>query len=469
MNKWIAVITVIGVVAFLIFKYLDPAILLASARVRNDKIITMQLAYHYGVAAYLYGYPIVDMHKQMHNETHRVDADQQVYAPVNRLYRYPDLVDPDTAGNLRAPNNDTLYYSGWFDISEEPLIIHTPDTVGRYFTISVTNQYSEVEHIGRRTTGTDEGYFALVPPHWEGELPDGVTLFPTETNTGWLLGRMLVDGRDDFDAAKALVDDIWLAPLSEFTFGERPGEPEDLTAEPSKPLETLEFFQIMNRELQSLPSRSGEAALMAQFDEIGIGPNSKFDPASINDATRKGLEKAIKDGQKIVKASTFRTTDSFNGWMISHDIGRYGYKFMHRASVVKGGYGNLPEESLYPATVFDETGSMLSGKNNYSLHFKAGEFPPVNGFWSLAVYTTDAKLATNEIDRYSIGDRTRGLEYDDDGSLTLYLQHTRPDAGVANWLPTPKGNFFAVMRLYEPAEAVLKNDYLLPRITKSAD
>jgi hypothetical protein len=26
---------------------------------------------------------------------------------------------------------------------------------------------------------------------------------------------------------------------------------------------------------------------------------------------------------------------------------------MHRASVARGGYGNLPEESLYPAMVFD--------------------------------------------------------------------------------------------------------------------
>ena len=49
----------------------------------------------------------------MQNETHQVAPEQQVYAPVNRLYRYPDIVGPETAGNLRAPNNDTLYYNGW--------------------------------------------------------------------------------------------------------------------------------------------------------------------------------------------------------------------------------------------------------------------------------------------------------------------------------------------------------------------
>jgi len=469
MSKWIVVLAIAGIIAFLAYRFIDPARLVDSARTRNDNIIAKNLAYHYGMAAYLYGYPIVDMVKQMHNETHRVAPDQQVYAPVNRLYRFPDLVGPETAGNLRAPNNVTLYYSGWFDVAEEPLIIHTPDTGGRYFTISVTNLYSEVEHIGRRTTGTDERYFALVPPHWNGKLPDSVTPIPVETSQGWLLGRMYVDGPEDFDAAKALVDDIWLASLGEFNIGQPPADPEEQSAAPSAPLETLEFFEIMNSALRMLPVRDGEAALMAQFDAIGIGPNSDFDASSIDDATRKGLEKAVRDGKEVVEASTFRTTDSYNGWMTSHDIGRYGYQYMHRASVVKGGYGNLPEESLYPAALFDADGHVLRGKNEYVLHFEAAELPPVEGFWSLAVYTMDAKLVTNDIERYSIGNLTDGLEYEDDGSLTLRLQHSRPDSGEANWLPTPQKGFFAVMRLYEPSEAALNNDYVLPRITRVSD
>ena len=329
----------------------NPASLVGSQQTKNDALIREQMAYHVGVMAYLYGYPLVDMHRQMHNETHRVAEDQQVLAPVNRLYRYPDIVGPDTAGNLRAPNNDTLYYSGWFDISEEPLIVHTPDTNGRYFTIAVTNQYSEVVHIGRRTTGTAQGYFALVPPDWEGELPDGVVTVPTETNQGWLLGRMLVNGEEDFDAAMALVNDIWLAGLEEFTPGRRPAMPEIHAAAPAAPLQTLEFFSIMNRVMKTLPRRPAEEALIAQFDQIGIGPDSNFDSSRLDAATRAGLESALTDGAALVEASTQRTIPSFNGWMISKDIGRYGYKYMHRSAVVKGGYGNLPEESLYPAAV----------------------------------------------------------------------------------------------------------------------
>ena len=336
---------------------------------------------------------------------------------------------------------------------------------GRYFTIAVTNQYSEVVHIGRRTTGTAQGYFALVPPDWEGELPDGVVTVPTETNQGWLLGRMLVNGEEDFDAAMALVNDIWLAGLEEFTPGRRPAMPEIHAAAPAAPLQTLEFFSIMNRVMKTLPRRPAEEALIAQFDQIGIGPDSNFDSSRLDAATRAGLESALTDGAALVEASTQRTIPSFNGWMISKDIGRYGYKYMHRSAVVKGGYGNLPEESLYPAAVFDSQGNLMNGKKTYRLHFEVGKLPPVDGFWSLAAYRlSDLQLAENEIKRYSIGDRTPHLNYNADGSLTLWLQHQRPGDPDKNWLPVPKGMFMVVMRLYEPRPAALNNDYLLPRL-----
>jgi hypothetical protein len=444
---------------------INLASLIASQQNKNDSLLQERMAYHVGVLAYLYGYPLVDMHKQMFNETRRVSPDQQTYAPVNRFYRFPNLVTPTTGGNFRAPNNDTLYYTAWFDISDEPLILHLPDTSGRYYTIAVTNQYAEVVHVGRRTMGTDEKYVALVAPHWQGELPDGVVAVPTETNEGWLLGRMLVDGPRDFDAAKALVDATWAASLSEFAIGRRPGLPAEKIAEAIDPMLDLRFFQIMNQQLKRLPPRPQEAALMAQFDAIGVGPNVDFDPQSLDEDVRAGLLQAIEEGAAMVQASTQRTIPDFNGWMISKDIGRYGYQYMHRASVVKGGYGNLPEESLYPAALFDSKGDLLNGSHRYRVHFAADQMPPVNGFWSLSIYQlSDLQLVDNVIDRYSIGDRTEGLHYNNDGSLTIVLQQQQPEDDNVNWMPVPAGNFAAIMRLYEPSEAALDNSYLLPRI-----
>ncbi|MFK8050619.1 MAG: DUF1254 domain-containing protein [Halioglobus sp.] len=463
---WIGLTVLLAAVVGIALNF-NPASLVSSQQKKNDELIAEQMAYHIGTLAYLYGYPIVDMYKQMHNETHVSSSEQQVYAPVNRLYRYPDIVGPGTAGNLRAPNNDTLYYSGWFDVSAEPLIIHTPDTAGRYFTIAVTNLYAEVEHIGRRTTGTEEAYFALIGPNWSGDLPEGIKPIRVESEQGWLLGRMLVDGPEDFQAAKALVDDIWLSTLTEFMPGKRPRVADTPRAESIDPTSSLEFFKILNQSLKKLPSRSSEEALLYQFDSIGLGRNSDFDPDDLSEAAKRGLERAVKDGEALVQAATARTIPDYNGWMISKKIGRYGFSYMHRASVARGGYGNLPEESLYPAMVFDPDGDLLDGGRRYQLHFKPGELPPVDGFWSLAAYRlTDLQLADNEIQRYSIGDRTKELLYNNDGSLTLTLQHEKPLEEKANWLPVPKGMFMIVMRLYEPSAAALGNDYLLPALEK---
>ncbi|WP_312846705.1 DUF1214 domain-containing protein [Streptomyces sp. WAC01280] len=54
--------------------------------------------------------------------------------------------------------------------------------------------------------------------------------------------------------------------------------------------------------------------------------------------------------------------------------------------------------------------------------------------------------------RYSLGDRTPGLVYGADGSLTVVIQHERPEdpAEAANWLPAPKGDFRPMVRLHTP-------------------
>ena len=48
-------------------------------------LVEEQFAHHVGVIAYLYGYPMVDMFRRMHNQTHRVSREQGGYAPLNSL------------------------------------------------------------------------------------------------------------------------------------------------------------------------------------------------------------------------------------------------------------------------------------------------------------------------------------------------------------------------------------------------
>ncbi len=442
---------------------------IAARQAHNDALVREEFAFHVGTLAYVYGYPVVDMAQQMHNETHRVAADQRVYAPVNRLFSYGALVTPTTQGNLRLPNHDTLYFSGWYDVSREPVILHVPDTAGRYYTIAVTNSYSEVEHLGRRTTGTAQRVFALVKPGWQGALPEGVTAVTTESPRGWLLGRMLVSGEADAPAALALVDQMWTVPLSAYVPGEKPALGAEAPAERMDVLGELAYFDVLNAELRVLPPRASEAALMAQLDAIGIGPGAELELARLDAETKRGLERALVAGRALVDAAAQRTRKAERGWIVPRLVGRYGSDFLARAAVVKGGYGNLPEESLYAAALTDRDGAVLFGDGRYRVRFEKGAAPPVNAFWSLIVYDIgSAKLIENELHRYSIGDRTPGLVTGADGSLTIAIQAERPSESDVNWLPTQPGlrPLIVVVRMYEPREEALSGAYALPEVVR---
>lgn len=106
------------------------------------------------------------------------------------------------------------------------------------------------------------------------------------------------------------------------------------------------------------------------------------------------------------------------------------------------------------------------GAKRYLLHFD--EVPPAEAFWSLAMYDSiNFYLVANPIERYSIGDRTPGIQYNADGSLDLYLQHTSPGPELeSNWLPAPSGDFRPTLRLYQPGEGVFDGTWLPPAIRR---
>jgi hypothetical protein len=67
----------------------------------------------------------------------------------------------------------------------------------------------------------------------------------------------------------------------------------------------------------------------------------------------------------------------------------------------------------------------------------------------------------NEIGRYSIGDRTPGLQRAPDGSLGITIGHDRP-ADPANWLPAPAGPSVLALRAYEGRPAVTDATWFPP-------
>lgn len=415
------------------------------------------LAYASGLQGFIYGYPLVDLLKQRHNETHRVSPDQPVAAPVNTIAIYPHLLTPETQGQLRAANADTLYLNAWLDLSKGPVLVDVPAFGARYYTLAFMDLYGRPQHLGTRTNGGSARRYALIGPSG-GNVPAGYEAFPLSTDTVWMLGRVLATDNADLVKAKALAAAIRMTGTA--------GEPVT-SAAPLQPFDSLHYFELLNRALRMVPAKPGEAALMAQFDQAGFGPGRQFDPAKLRPAEALGLGCAVRLGPKVLAQRGFRPSRIQNGWMWSGAMADPGNDFLLRAEVERGGYVNAPEESIYPAAITDDRGEMLDGKRLYRIRFARGQLPPVGAFWSLTAYDrTTSQLVANPLKRYNIGDRTPGLRQDRDGSLSLYLSAAKPPAGPSNWLPVPPGAFHVVLRLYLPRAEALDGRYALPPIER---
>ena len=81
---------------------------------------------------------------------------------------------------------------------------------------------------------------------------------------------------------------------------------------------------------------------------------------------------------------------------------------------------NDPVEATCLSLYRDADGKPLHGCGNYQLHFAADNFPPARAFWSVTLFDRETyALVDNVIGRFSIGDRTDSLEYEEDGSLDI--------------------------------------------------
>src|SRR5260370_31429900 len=124
---------------------------------------------------YIYGYAPVALAATRSFKTAAPNATSDPgRAPINQFARLKMLANP-TARLVPRPNADTLYTLAWLDLLKEPIILHVPDTAGRYYLIPLSHAYSnEFASIGSRTTGKVEGYFAIIGPLWQGPVHRGL-------------------------------------------------------------------------------------------------------------------------------------------------------------------------------------------------------------------------------------------------------------------------------------------------------
>ncbi|AML52855.1 DUF1254 domain-containing protein [Falsihalocynthiibacter arcticus] len=423
--------------------------------------------------AYIYGYPVVDSYRVQY--AFFADKNDPAFkAPWNELKNISRVYTPaDTT--IQTPNSDTPYSYVGMDLRTEPLVFTVPAMEkDRYFSVQMIDAYTfNFDYIGSRATGNDGGVFVVAGPNWKGEMPEGVDkVFHSETEFGMAQYRTQLIDPADIDNVIKIQSEYKVEPLSTFL-----GQPAP-TAAPVidfiKPLTkaeeetSLAFFDILNFNLNYAPTVPSEVELMARFAKIGVGPGQKFDADSLSPETKTAIQNGMADG--MAEFVEFNKQKIDTGEVTSGDL--FGTRaflknnYLYRmAAAILGIYGNTKQEAMYPVYSVDSKGEKLDGANRYTVHFPAGQLPPVNSFWSLTMYDLPASLLVdNPINRYLLNSpMLPQFVKDADGGITFYIQNESPGKDKeANWLPAPKGPFWSILRLYWPKEDALNGDWKAP-------
>jgi DNA sulfur modification protein DndE len=425
--------------------------------------------------AYVFGYPLVLMEitEQVLTNTPKPAAKA---APLNQFAHIQTFPRPEDKEVVR-PNVDTLYSFAWLDLSREPVILHLPEMKDRYYLMQMMDAWTNVfASIGTRTTGEQEGDFAVVGPKWRGALPAGVKKLQSPTNSVWIIGRTLTRGPADYAAVHAIQAQYTLTPLS--AWGKQYSPPAgkvdpsvDMQTPPVKQaakLTSVGFFKALAAAMKTNPPAAADAPALKKFAALGLIAGKDFNPAKLKPAVAQALEAGVKQGRKSIEDKGLKIGVMKNGWQIPQSpMGAYGTDYEQRAAIALFALGaNLREDAVYPTAYFDQEGKQLTGKQRYVLHFDKEQLPAVKAFWSLTMYDKDSFLATNPINRYGLGDRDP-LKFNADGSLDLYLQNQSPGPEKeANWLPTPADDFNVTLRLYWPKQTVLDGVWAPPAIKR---
>jgi hypothetical protein len=396
--------------------------------------------------AYVWGYPLVVMH--------RTRALHSSRTPLGTLHHSDDLATPKSR-TVVAPNNDTLYSSGWFDLSAGDLVIDVPamDSADRYWSVMLLDAYTEVAYACRRLHGT-EG--ATVRVTLDPETPPSRTgggVITMATPTIWVLVRVLTEGPHDIDLARSLQRSIAVSAPH--------GHPQGTVERGGRPNLVHEAGAAYFTELAAALLVDPPGAWHPQASDAVTALLRDAAAGSIPDDV---LAAGVEVGEARLRAFGLGNDAFANGWGTRVKGSDFGDDVLLRATCAKLVLaGHHPVENRSYVAQTDADGAPLDGSRPLLLTFPAGGEPPCTGFWSLTVYGPDMFLVANEIDRWSLGDRTPGLPRGDDGSLAITIGGPRP-ADTSSWLPAPAGPYRLGLRVYEGAPEIVDAAWFPPAL-----
>jgi hypothetical protein len=400
------------------------------------------------------------------------------FAPPNTLSMLHDYIEPEQRW-VACPNQDVVYGAAIAALDETAVVVQVPDFGKRFWVYQIVDLRTDSFAQMGAMYGTQPGFCLLAGPDWKGEVPKGIAkTFRAKTGTAFIVPRVFQDdSADDREAIQSVIAGIDVYPLAKFDgkmkqhdwrkLPKLSSPTGDSGAGETKWVFPDKFFDQLPLVMKDAPPLPGEEALYAQVQAVlaAVQKDPALKAAMIDEATK--AEKELVDpllqfrnwGQQLA-----------NHWSTTSNNAAFGTDYFARTAVAKSNIlVNAPAETKYLYQDLDARGARLNGANHYTVTFAKDQTPPVNGFWSLTLYDEHHFFVPNEIKRYSLGTKNKTLRYNQDGSLTIYVQADQPPEALrTNWLPAPKNaDFVLFMRAYWPKTPVIDGSWMPPPVEKA--
>ena len=424
----------------------------------------------------------------------------------NEILLFSELMDCESL--FLTANADTVYYLGFVNLSDGPMIVETPpDALGTFDDM----WFRWVSDFGR--PGPDRGQggkYLLVGPDYDGYLPeDGFYISHSKTSRVILLGRSFLTNDDPAPTVKVIKDHLKIysytpggvgLSIARFLEG---GVQLGQTAKPKSPVyhegtglsintippNDFGYYEMLNRLVQSEPATVLDPELMGPIAAIGIKKGQDFAP---DDRMKKILTDAVAVANATSRTLGFapRDPDWFfyknSQWWNPLFAGGYnfetplpeitkqgakpypptGYKQNDaRTSFFYNATGITPAMAMrlrgvgsqYLFAIKDGDGNYFDGSKSYKVTLPKGI--PAGAFWSLTLYDIQSRSMLKTPQKYpragSQNYPSPAAKEAEDGSTTVWFSPKQPE-GVArgNWIQTdPARGWVVLLRLYSPLEA----------------
>jgi hypothetical protein len=383
---------------------------------------------------------------------------------------------------LLTPNTDLIYLLPFFDTREVgPVVVEIPPADGGLINGSLMDAWqTPLEDVG--PAGVDKGKggkYLVLPPGYEGALPEGYVVLRSATYKGYGLMRALpADGSDAAIARAAeYAKRIQIYPLSQAAsppptiFADANG----VLFDANIPYDSR-FFESLDRMVQAESWLERDRAMIDTLRSIGVEKGKPFTPdaeaRTILDAaatqTRALLDSRFEANPPWHPSSrwSFLTSQAFQKAVQSNYANPEVYPTDDRGllyTFIFFAPKRLVEGQFYLMTHRDRAGKALDGGGNYRLVVPPKV--PARQYWSVTVYDRETHGLVRNMPHAARSSQTPGLMVNGDGSVDLFFGPRLPAGKEANWVPTdPARKFEVLFRFYGTEKALFEKTWLLPDV-----